>query len=217
MNALIVNASARVARSLTREQAQLFVERLKIIHPNCTITTRDVGQKPPPHVSSEWIAAAFKPRADRTVAEDQALEESDRLIAEVSMADVIVIATPMYNYGMPSSLKAWFDQVIRVNETFDFDLARGDHPITPRLSGKSVVLLTACGEFGFETGGVRQSMGHLVPHLKTASRYLGAAHVFHAGIEYQEFDDHRHQRSRAKALAEIPCIADAVKACFDGG
>jgi len=91
MNALIVNASARVARSLTREQAQLFVKSLKKIHFNCTFTTRDVGQDPPRHVSSEWIAAAFKPRADRTVAEDQALEEVAALMVNRDVEQLPVV------------------------------------------------------------------------------------------------------------------------------
>jgi len=54
----------------------------------------------------------------------------------VAGSDVIIIATPMYNYGMPAALKAWFDQVIRVNETLSLDLVRGDWPLKPVLSGK---------------------------------------------------------------------------------
>jgi len=62
---------------------------------------------------------------------------SDILIGELVQSEIIVITTPMYNYGMPASLKAWFDQVIRINKTFSFDLARGDKPIEPIQNGKT--------------------------------------------------------------------------------
>jgi len=74
---------------------------------------------------------------------------SDILTGELVQSEIIVITTPMYNYGMPASLKAWFDQVIRINKTFSFDLARGDQPIEPIQSGKTLVILSASGEGGF--------------------------------------------------------------------
>ncbi len=65
------------------------------------------------------------------------LAYSDSAIAELVAADLIVLGTPMYNYGMPSALKAWVDQVIRVGRTFSFDLARGDWPLEPLLSASA--------------------------------------------------------------------------------
>jgi FMN-dependent NADH-azoreductase len=54
----------------------------------------------------------------------------------------------MHNYGMPAVLKAWFDQVVRIQKSFTFDLARGDRPLEPILSGKTLVALNSCGQFG---------------------------------------------------------------------
>ena len=73
------------------------------------------------------------------------LSESEQLIAEVVQADIIVISSPMYNYGMPAVLKAWFDQLIRIGKTFSFDLNRGDNPLKPILKGKQVVLVGFLG------------------------------------------------------------------------
>ena len=88
--------------------------------------------------------------SDRTSEKSAILETSDELIAEVKIADIIVLTTAMYNYGVPAALKAWFDMVIRVDETFSFDLKRGNKPLRPIQSGKVLVLLTSAGEFGFK-------------------------------------------------------------------
>ena len=166
--------------------------------PEDVVVERDVGRDPPPPVTEDWIASVFTPPHDRSKEQNEMLALSDILIAEVTAADIILIATPMYNYGMPSSLKAWFDQVIRINKTFSFDLERGDYPLAPILNGKTLVILTSSGEFGFATGGAREHMNHLVPHIKTCSFYLGVEGddcIHHIGIEYQEFRDDRHHRS----------------------
>jgi len=128
----------------------------------------------------------------------------------LARADVIVIATPMYNYGMPAALKAWFDQVIRIDETFSFDLARGDWPLEPALSGKRLVVLTSSGEFGFETGGIRETRNHLQPHILTCSRYLGVEEHHFISIEYQEFGDSRHERSRTRAHRKTRELVDTM-------
>ena len=199
---LRVDASARSTRSVTRELGDRFVEEWRSCRPGDRVIVRDVGTAPPPAVSEEWIAAAFA--EERTDQQRQALALSDELIDEVEQADLIVLATPMYNYGMPAALKAWFDQVIRIGRTFSFDLARGDHPLEPTLSGKELVVLSSVGEFGFGPGGVNESAGHLIPHIKTASKYLGVAdRVRSIEVEYQEFKDERHAASRAAATREI--------------
>lgn len=82
--------------------------------------------------------------------QQRALALSDELVDELERAEVLVLGTPMYNYGMPTALKGWVDHVIRINRTFSFDLARGDFPLRPILSGKTLVLLTSSGEFGFD-------------------------------------------------------------------
>ena len=108
---------------------------------------------------------------------------------------------------MPASLKAWVDQVVRVDKTFTFDLARGDRPLEPTLSGKTLVALTASGEFGFGPGEMNDGAGHLLPHLRTVSKYLGTDEFHHVGIEYQEFGDHRFDRSKAEATRQVEQLA----------
>ena len=205
---LRIDASARISRSLSRGLADEFVRGWRRRRPDDRILLRDVGIAPPPPISEPWIDAAFTPEAQRTEQQRALLSLSDELIEELRQADLLLLATPMYNYGMPAALKAWVDQVVRVRETFTFDLARGDWPLEPVLEGKTLILLTSSGEFGFAPGGVRAELDHLTPHLRTCSRYLGDAETHRVAIEYQEFGDPRHRRSVAEAHAEVGRLVD---------
>ena len=200
MHILRVDASVRKPGSLSRKIGDAFLEALGETHPAMTVTERDVGLNPPPLITSDWVAAAFTPEAQRSAAQSQLLAQSDQAIAELRQAEIILITAPMYNYGMPAGLKAWVDSVVRKDETFTFDLARGDFPLQPVLSGKTLVLATAWGEFGFEPGGVRDGQGHLTGHVKAVSGYLGADRFEHVGVEYQEFADDRFESSMQAAL-----------------
>jgi len=108
---------------------------------------------------------------------------------------------------MPAQLKAWFDQIIRNNKTFDFDLARGDQPLAPIFSGKTLVIITSSGEFGFEKGGINEHANHLAPHIRTLSKYLGVEEIYEVACEYQEFGDERHEKSLRDAESTIENLA----------
>lgn len=202
---LRVDASARIDRSITRRLTERFIDGWRSGEPGVQVISRDVGRNPPSIVTEASISAGFVPPEERTPEMNDALAESVMLIDEVRRADVLVIAAPLYNYGLPASLKAWVDQIIRPGETFSFDLERGDFPIRSMLSGKLLVVLSSRGEFGFEPGGVRDGWNHLDPHLRTvATRLLGieAQDIYEIASEYQEFNDERHQRSRDQALRD---------------
>lgn len=206
---LRIDASARTKGSVTRRMADEFLGAWQRIEPAAAVVHRDVGSNPPPIISEEWIAACF---AKQTLTAEQRmlLAVSDQLIDELEAADVLVMTTPMYNYGMPAALKAWFDQVVRINRTFSFDLARGDRPLQPLMNGKTLVLLTSWGEFGFEPGGINDGSGHLVPHIRTASRYLGVESIEHIGVQFQEFGDYRYEASMAAAFDAIPELVNRL-------
>ena len=210
---LRVDASARVESSLSRALADHFVEEWQARRPDDLVLHRDVGAVPPPLVSEAWIAAAFTPKAKRTSEQRRMLAPSDELLGELRRADLLLIATPMYNYGMPAALKAWVDQVVRVDETFSFDLSRGDWPLEPILGGKKLILLSSSGEFGFAPGGPRAHMDHLTPHLQTCAHYFGVAETHRVAIEYQEFGDERHRQSVDQAHAEVVRLVERLVPC----
>lgn len=209
---LRLDASARKSRSLTRTLSASFIDQWREADPTARIIERDVGTNPPSLITEDWIAAVFAAPAELSPEQQALVAESDQLIDEVEAADLIAIATPMYNYGMPAHLKAWVDQVVRINRTFTFDLARGDQPLQPILSGKTLVMLTSWGEFGFGRGEANEHANHLTSHLETVSKYLGVDDIHHIGIEYQEFGDERFAASKARAGAAIPALVSKLAA-----
>ncbi|QTL34285.1 FMN-dependent NADH-azoreductase [Pseudoalteromonas viridis] len=196
--------------SISKNIAHRFIESWEQAGSIDEYIYRDVGINPPQFITQDWIGAVFTAENKRTVAQKQLLALSDTLINELVVADIIVISTPMYNYGMPAQLKAWFDQVVRVNKTFDFDLNRGDFPLQPLLSGKTLVVIASCGEFGFEAPEIRAKSNHLMPHLRTLSRYLGVETMYEIMSEYQEFADSRHQASLKQAYQRAQTLAQEL-------
>jgi FMN-dependent NADH-azoreductase len=209
MNLLCINASPRRERSLSRRLGAEFLSHWRRARPHDEVLQRDVGIEHPPLLTEAWIAACFTPDEQQTPAQKQVLAYSDAAIAELARADLVVITTPRYNYGMPAALKAWFDQVIRIRRTFGFDPREATWPLSPLLSGKQLVLLSSSGEFGFERGGIREDWEHLEAHVRTCARHLGVApdQVHHVAIEYQEFGDDRHAASTAAALEAVAALA----------
>ncbi|WP_282153432.1 FMN-dependent NADH-azoreductase [Ruegeria atlantica] len=210
---LVVHSSARENRSLTRELAQIF-EDSWTASGGGAVAHRDVGVNPPAIISETWIDACFTDPAERSDAQNAVLAESDALVAEIVDTDVIALCAPMYNYSMPASLKAWFDLIARIGVTFSFDLARGDVPIEPILSGKKLVVLSSRGEFGFAEGGERAHLNGLDPAIRASAHYLGADanDMETIAIEYQEFGDARFDESVAKAQARTKDVAAQVAA-----
>jgi FMN-dependent NADH-azoreductase len=199
-------------RSLSRQLSRRFVNTWTTRRPTDQIIRRDLASNPPPFINQTWISAVFTPSETRTVEQREAVAISDVLISELRSADVIVIGTPMYNYGMPAVLKAWIDQVVRIGKTFTFDLARGDYPLEPILTNKTLVLLTSTGEFDFQPGGARENMNHLDTHVRSVAPYLGANEFRHISVTHQEFGDERHEASKVAAFA---AAADSANAMVD--
>lgn len=217
-NLLVIDSSARRTdhaiagyNSISKQLGALFIDEWMKKNHQDTIVYRDVGAMPPEFISQDWIAAVFTPETQRSAVQHQLLALSDTLIAEVEAADLIIMTAPMYNYGMPATLKAWFDQVIRINKTFTFDLNRGDTPLEPIFQGKTLVLLSSTGEFGFEQGGFRAHMNHLGTHIEVLSKYLGVNAFYEIRSEYQEFGDARHKQSLTDAKAAVIALADQLR------
>lgn len=209
---LHIDASAQTDRSISRQLSQSFVSTWLEQRPDDTVIRRDLSKTPPGFVTQEWIAACFTPEVERTPGMHAELKESDILIDELQAADVVVLGTPMYNYGMPAVLKAWVDRVIRIGKTFTFDRARGDYPLEPIFDGKTLVALTSKGEFGFSTGGMRENMNHLDGHIASVAHYLGLSERHSVSSEYQEFADERHKQSRGTAEKDTIALARELAA-----
>ncbi|MEH1813141.1 MAG: FMN-dependent NADH-azoreductase [Nostoc sp.] len=141
VNILHIDSSPRGERSHSRELSKEFVSAWKAAHPEDAIAYRDLGHYPVPHVDEAWIAAAFSPPETHTPELTEALRISDELVDEFLAADRYVFGVPMYNFNIPSTFKAYIDQIVRINRTVAID-AQGFKGL---VEGKKAVIITARG------------------------------------------------------------------------
>jgi FMN-dependent NADH-azoreductase len=113
-NILHLRCSPRGAAAFSSLMAEEVIARLRRHYPNSEVVFRDLSANPPPLVDAGFSAAILGPPGEVP----PALELSETLIRELEAADVLVIATPMHNFGVPAVLKAWVDQIVRIHRTF---------------------------------------------------------------------------------------------------
>ncbi|WP_039917740.1 FMN-dependent NADH-azoreductase [Cellvibrio mixtus] len=100
--------------------ANEFVQRWKAVNPAGEVVVRDFAKEEVPHLDATRVQALFSPAEGRTAEQQAVLDYSDNIIAEIQSADAIVIGVPMYNFGVPSALKAYFDHIARAGVTFKY-------------------------------------------------------------------------------------------------
>ncbi|MDY7566115.1 FMN-dependent NADH-azoreductase [Pseudomonas sp. RTC3] len=161
---LIIESSARQQDSVSRQLTQQFISQWQAAHPADQITVRDLAINPVPHLDSTLLGGWMKPAEQRNETEQLALERSTQLTDELVAADVLVLAAPMYNFAIPSTLKAWFDHVLRAGVTFKY----GETGPQGLLIGKRAHVLTARG--GIYAG---SSLDHQEPYLRQVLGFVG--------------------------------------------
>ncbi|MEU4709399.1 NAD(P)H-dependent oxidoreductase [Nocardia salmonicida] len=199
---LQLDASPRRSRSHTRTLTGEFVARWSAGRPGDTVIRRDLGHEPPPHLTEEWIAAAFTAPAQRTPQMREVLAHSDRLVDELFASDVLVLGVPTYNFGVPAMLKAYIDHIVRVGRTFSFD-PDAAAPYTPLTSGKRAFVIVGTGDAGYEVGGPLASMNHVEPYLRTALGFIGIDDVEFVYTGNDEFGGERLLRSLEHARSRV--------------
>ena len=200
---LVINSSARTLRSQSRKLTEVFVDHWKSTHSNPTINYRELGNTDVPHVTENWIAAAFKPEAARSDEETEALKISDTYIAELRQADVIVLGAPMYNWSVPSTLKAYIDQVLRVNETWKFNPDNRQNPYIGLLENKTLFLLLARGSDGYEKGEYNEHMNFQTAYLKTVFNIIGINDIRVISVNGASWDQDLYKQSVAASHQNI--------------
>ena len=150
--------------------ADEFIAAWREANPGATIIVRDLARDPLPHLDAERFAALLARPGDRTPAQVAVVEQSDALIEELRRAQVIVLGLPMYNFGLPSTLKAYFDHIARAGITFRY------------TEKGSVGLLTGKKAYVFATRGGRYAGTPLESQTPYVRQFLGFL-----GIEDVEF------------------------------
>jgi FMN-dependent NADH-azoreductase len=197
MNILQINSSARSTGSESTRMADAIVARLKASAANVTLTRRDLASDPHPIIDEAGLQALFTPADQRTPAQAARVAQDDALIAQVQAADVLVLAAPMYNFGMTVQLKSWFDAITRPEVTFRYT-ATG---VEGLLKDKKVYVALARG--GMHRDGVTDSQ---VPHLKTLLGFLGMTDVQFVYAEGMGMGPEAVARAQASAQAEIDAV-----------
>lgn len=194
--------------SHSRNLTHRFVSQWLARRAQDTLTYRDIGQNPPSFISHDWIASSFTPAQQREPWMRETLTESDQLVDELIAADVLVLGTPLYNFGMPAALKAWIDQIVRPGRTVDIDDSNPLDPYVPKLADRPrhAVILTARGGIGFGVGGEMAHLNHLEPNLITALGFIGITQVHQIAIEGQEVGGELLAASVAQGLNKVDAL-----------
>lgn len=169
---LQINSSARRVvdgqGSVSTRLAQELVARLQTQHPGSELTVRDLALQPHPVLDEAALQALFTPAEQRSPEQAARVALDDALIAEVQAADVLVIGSPMINFGVSAQLKNWIDAISRVRVTFQYT-ANGPEGL---LKNKKVYVLLARGGIYRD-----QPSDTVVPYLRTVLGFLGMSDV----------------------------------------
>ncbi|PCC68800.1 FMN-dependent NADH-azoreductase [Nannocystis exedens] len=199
---LAIYASPRGAASHSERVGRMVVERLLRRSPDANLIIRRVGVEPPPHIDAAYAAAMETPEAHHAAADRQALTRSEEMIAELEATDRLVIATPMHNFTVPSTLKAWIDHVVRARRSF---------ALTPRgkeglLADRPTYVVVSAG--GVVSGDGPRQPDFVTPYLQHVLSVLGIRdvrfHILESLVRGPEAVHAAERRARAWLDLQLP-------------
>jgi FMN-dependent NADH-azoreductase len=158
--------------SISRQLTRQFAETWRAAHHGGNVIYRDLAANPPQPVDAQWIGAVHTPATSVTTEQKKTLALSDELISELRRADEYVFGVAMHNFSIPSVLKLWIDQVVRIGSTFAYD-AQGPKGL---LQGKKATVLVASGGV-YEYGTPAAALNYVEPYLKSILGFIGVTDV----------------------------------------
>jgi FMN-dependent NADH-azoreductase len=196
---LQINASINHDNSQSSRLADQFVAAFRDSHPGAKIVTRHVAaSEPVPHLDAERFGALIAPPEVRSAAQHAVVAYSDTLINELQRADVIVLGLPMYNFGVPSQLKAYFDHIARAGVTFKYS----DKGPVGLLTGKKAYVFAARG--GLYAG---TPLDTQTSYVRDFLRFVGISDVEFVYAEGLNVSPQSKEAGLAKAASEIARLA----------
>ena len=194
---LAVNSSPNLSSSVSRDLVMQFSTSFEKQASGNTVTVRDVGKNPLPHLDETTTSAFYTPRVQLSEEQKQAISLSDKLVEEVMQADVIVVGAPMHNFGSSSHLKAYLDHIARVGRTITYT-EKGPKGL---LGGRKVFVITARG--GVYSKGPASHMDIQVPYLKTFFSFVGIDDVTFIHAEGLNMGDDSRENAIESAIRSI--------------
>src|SRR5260370_1056518 len=194
MKLLQIDSSARTT-SVTRRLTAKFAEEWRKNHPDGEVIQRDLSATTLPLITDDW-GATYLEDSQLTLAQRSYLSTSDELIEELAAAETVVIGSPMYNFSIPSSLKAWIDQIVRLGKTVSY----GPNGPQGLLARKKVVVITSRGS-AYEKGSVREAFDFQEPYLRHILGFVGLTDVTFI---------HAENQAREKAAVFFAAAAERI-------
>lgn len=199
---LHLDSSLRTDGSRSRLLSARYAERWPARHPGGTVTYRDLAADPVPHMDQVAFSSGFVAAADRTPEQAAARALADTLIDEVTAADTVLIALPLYNFGPPSTFKAWLDRIVSPERTIG------------KLGEKEFVVVTARGG-GYGPGTPREGWDHREPWLRHALSPLGVSDIVFIDTELTLARESPAMIPLDLGVAEDKSLASALAAIDD--
>ncbi len=194
MNILQINSSIFSEGGQSSRLADQLVERLRGQNPGASLTVRDLAREPVPHLDAQRFQAFLEKPESRNDLQKAVVAYSDGLIAQLRRADVIVLGLPMYNFGVPSPLKAWFDHIARAGLTFKYT----EKGAVGLLTGKKAYIAAARGGLYAGTPADTQSA-----YVKSFLAFLGIGDVEFVYAEGLAISAESREKSLAAARASV--------------
>lgn len=202
MTLLQINTSLFSNAGQSSRLAERFVAGLRATDPDLDVVVRDLAREPVPHLTAERFEAFLAKPGARSADQEAVVAASDALIRELQAADVIVIGLPMYNFGVPSQLKAYFDHVARAGVTFRYT----ENGPVGLLTGKKVYVFAARG--GLYAGTPRDSE---TAYVRQFLAFVGLTDVEFVYAEGLALSDASKQAALAKAANAIARLTGAER------
>lgn len=203
---LIINASVRKEKSHSRKLSQLFKDNWKKKNPNDNFTHREVGLAEIPPINEKWIASAFIKPSERTKENQSGVEFSNELIKEFKEHNIYVLATPMYNWSIPSGLKSYIDQLMRINETWKFRSGEPDGDYVGILKNKKMFILSSRGDTGYGENEKNEHMNFQTTYLKFVFGIMGIEDISIFSLDNEEFGGDIFEKSKKEIYQKIERI-----------
>ncbi|WP_232410976.1 FMN-dependent NADH-azoreductase [Methylophilus sp. 5] len=182
-----------------------FVEQLKQQLTGLEVDYLDLSENTPPHISGDFAKATYTPADQRTVAMKETLAYSDQLCARVMMSDLLVFAMPMYNFSMPSSFKAFIDNLVRTNLTYTFN---ADGSTSGTLTRQKVIFITSRGADLRPGLSPWSHMDALTPALKAPFAFMGVEAPWFVDAQPLQFSDQSAREAALnRAYADLNSVA----------
>jgi FMN-dependent NADH-azoreductase len=197
-NILLITSSPRIDSYSTRV-ARILADKLKM-QSGASVTEKDLTRQPLPHIDDTFAIARNQPPERLTVAQRSALDLSDKLLKELCAADVLVVAAGMINFGIPSSLKAYIDHVLRPGIAFRYTKSGA----VGLLTGKKAFLVVARG--GYYSEPHMQSLNFQDTYLRAVLGFIGITDIEVIAVEGVAFGPQVAEKGVSAALARVDLL-----------